>query len=79
MIKNTILIVDYCGADDIAFIVVDGDKSYLYGVYLGGCDVDELYEEELEDILDNEKKYSNFPADKFYPGETAVAVVGVLN
>jgi hypothetical protein len=81
---NTIIIFDQCGEAPVLFFVVDGDYSYLSGVYINSVSEDDeagIYEglqDELSLIQEKYPAHAEFPHYNYIPGDTAVIVAGFL-
>lgn len=80
---NTIIIFDQCEAN-ILFFNVDSDVTRLDGAYINSTCTNDSLADDLHDLLYDRKgkmrleKLTQFPADKYVPGQTKVIVCGFL-
>lgn len=79
-IKNTIVIWDTCGEDEIKFFVVEKDISHLNNVYINSSSTTEEKEDELNQYMPEEGLHmvDSFPYSQYISMETAVIVCGFI-
>lgn len=83
MSKQTVLIYDQCGQEDVQFVVLDGDYSELNGIYINNAHQEESDQERLNDLIYDEdglhkvQFMKEFPVDAVKAG-AVVIVAGFL-